>query len=193
MRTPLSLAAASLLLVACDAPLEPAPSAADALHNGGAAGGQETVDISGTWQQHRDLFIHIADWAAPMLGIQPEGKRTTLRCILTGTVEVTQNGGTFVATSTQFGECSTPGGQVVPYGGPGEMEGTIQGRSLHAIALGQPGPVDCPQRGSIRVVGGIAVEITGTAHCIEPGHPQSRVQVPLERAGPNQTNWTMTR
>jgi hypothetical protein len=193
MRTPLALAAASLLLVACDAPLGPASTAPDAAHNAGAADLQAVVDISGTWQQRRDLFIHLADWAAPMFGIQPEGKRTTLRCVLTGIVEITQDGGTFVATTSQAGECSTPGGQVVPYGGPGEMAGTIQGHSVHAVAIGQPGPVECPQRGVVRVVGGVAVEISGMAQCIEPGHPRSLVQVPLPRSGPNHTNWTMTR
>jgi hypothetical protein len=194
MRTGFTLAAASLLLVACDVPTGPATTAFGEAAYGAAAGGdQAAVDISGTWQQQRELFIHLADWAAPMFGIQAEGKRTTLRCVLTGTVDITQDGDTFVATTSQVGECSTPGGQVTPYGGPGGMEGTIQGRNVHAVAIGQPGPVECLHRGSVRVVGGVAVEISGMAQCIEPGHPRSLVQVPLPRSGPNHTNWTMTR
>jgi hypothetical protein len=81
----------------------------------------------------------------------------------------------------------------VQVGGSGEMDGDISGRSISASAIGYPGPVECPQRGSIRVVNGVAVEISGMANCIEPGHPRSLVQVPAPRAGPNHTRWVMYR
>jgi hypothetical protein len=193
MRTTVIPALALLLLAGCSDQEAVGPLAEN--HSVVAAGAVNaaTPDISGVWQQERDLFIHLAAWAAPMFGVTPEGERTTLRCSATGTVEFVQDGAAFTATYTEQGECSTPGGQTVQVGGAGTMDGTISGRSIAAMAIGHPGPVECPQRGSIRVVNGAAVEISGMAHCIEPGHPQSLVQVPLPRAGPNHTRWVMYR
>jgi hypothetical protein len=193
MRNTLIPALAVLLLAGCtDRETLGPPSASYSVVTAGAANAA-TPDISGSWLQERDLFIHLAAWAAPMFGITPEGERTTLRCSLTGTAEISQNGASFTATYAEQGACTTPGGQSVQVGGSGEMDGDISGRSISASAIGYPGPVECPQRGSIRVVNGVAVEISGMANCIEPGHPRSLVQVPAPRAGPNHTRWVMYR
>jgi hypothetical protein len=199
MRLTISIAAALLLLAAC-ADLEPlgpetGPAAVEAAATASiqSAAAAAPADISGSWWQNRETFIHLVDWAAPMFGIVAEGTRTTLRCVVTGTVAIAQNGTAFTADYDEQGECTTPGGQVVQIGGTGTMDGTISGRSIYILAVGEPGPVECPQRGAIRVVAGAAVEIRGVSHCIEPGHPKSLVQVPAPRAGPNHTNWVWWR
>jgi hypothetical protein len=193
MRTTLIPALALLLLAGCSDQEAVGPLAENHTVVAAGAVNAATPDISGVWQQERDLVIHLAAWAAPMFGLTPEGQRTTLRCSLTGTVDITQTGAAFSATYTEQGECTTPGGQSVQNMGAGDMDGTISGRSISAIAVGHPGPVECPQRGSIRVVNGAAIEISGMGNCYEPGHPQSLIQVPLTRAGPNHTRWVMYR
>jgi hypothetical protein len=190
-----------LLLAACadHAPLGPtAPAAAPAADRGAAAlqagaAVAAIVDISGAWSQQREVFIHLVEWAAPMFGVTPEGARTTLRCSVDGTVDIVQDGAAFTATYAETGTCSTPGGQSVSVASAGTMQGTISGRSVDMIAYGEPGPVACPQRGAIRVENGVAVEIGGMGHCIEPGHPRSLVDVPAPRAGPNLTRWVFRR
>lgn len=193
-----AFAAATLLLAACadHGPLTPVASeaGADARAGSDLGAAQEAIDVSGSWTQQSELFIHLADWAAGMFGIVPEGTRTTLRCELAGTLSISQSGTELSGTYTESGPCSTPGGQQIHLSESGTLQGSLRGRSVEYVLVGHPGPVECPQRGAVsRVENGTAVEMQGNGHCIEPGHPQSAVQVPLRRAGPNRTRWTAER
>jgi hypothetical protein len=192
MRTPLLVPAlATLLLIGCDASgpagLDPG---SDILAQSVAAQGTP-ADISGVWSYSDQNFIHLDEFSAGLFGFAPEGRRTTIRCDHIGSLTVVQDGSTFGATFDGHATCVSAGGAVVAGPSQSFMEGTIVGASLQLLRT--DGPIQCPGGGTIRSKGGVAVGMAGTLRCIEPGHPQSGVQAPAPRAGPNRTLWEATR
>jgi hypothetical protein len=152
------------------------------------------IDVSGEWEYRGEYFIYLLELAASFFGFEPEGTRTHLRCRHTGTLTLAQSGSTFTGTYTEDGVCESAGGQVRPVVvAAGEIaNGTIRGRSIQYSLL-DLGPVECPQHGAIEVENGVAVRLHGSGSCIEPGHPQSPLDVPPPRAGTNRTLWEATR
>lgn len=182
---------AALVAVGCDGGSITEPNGASA-----AVGGASAVDVSGEWVTRGEYVIHLKGDAAALFGVQPEGPRTHLSCEFTGTFSVVQSGATFGGTYTEAGRCETPGGQTTQVDVLGELVGgTVGGRSIHYTLVESGGvPVECPQQGAIvELENGVARRLQGSGRCIEPGHPQSILEVPPPRLGPNRQLWEAAR
>jgi hypothetical protein len=146
----------------------------------------QPVDVSGEWAYEGVLLLIVPDWVAVLLGIDPEGPRTHIRCDFSGIMELDQNGGTFTGTDHQDpNECETRGGQVFQDGGgPVDIvDGRIRGRSI-SFAI-DDFPVFCPQRGTIsEVQNGSANRMRLSGRCLVPGHPQSPYSAILDLPPP---------
>jgi hypothetical protein len=158
--------------------------------DGGPAFSQSSgapVDVSGTWATAGELLLIVPEWVAELiLGIDPEGPRTHIRCTFSGTLELVQNGDTFTGTEMQDpNQCVTRGGQVFqePGGPVSYVDGRVRGRSV-SFAI-DDFPVFCPQQLVISgVENGVANRMSGTGRCIVPGHPQSpHLDLPPPPAG----------
>lgn len=188
----------ALLIAACgsDGPL--GLDSADPMDYGTAhlsASAAETADINGDWNYSSENFIHLAEWAAVLFGLEPEGNRTTLRCASEGTMNIVQTGSSFTGSILSLVSCVTSGGQVIAFPESAPLvEGTIRGNAMHFVLLGEPGGVECPQKGTIRRnAAGAPEALSGTFACIEPGHPRSTWFAPPPRGGPNRTQWDAVR
>ena len=178
----------STWLMACaDQSLGPRPTTLEL--EGGPAFSQlagEPADVSGTWAYAGEALLIVPDWMAEfVLGIDPEGPRTHIRCTFSGTAELVQNGATFTGTDMEDpNQCVTRGGQVFQdEGGPvSVVDGRIRGRSVSFVI--DNFPVFCPQQLLIsEIQNGVANRMSGTGRCIVPGHPQSPVDAPPPPVG----------
>jgi hypothetical protein len=151
----------------------------------------KTLDLSGVWDFSSENFIHLDEFSAEVIfGFTPEGKRTTLRCAAEGILTLAQTGSAITGFLQSEAICVTTGGQVAAFSDDGQIvDGTIRGRSVHFTLLGDPGAVECPGQGTVKLHDGVAVSLSGTFACIEPGHPQSTWAAPPPRFGPNRTQW----
>jgi hypothetical protein len=140
-------------------------------------------DVSGSWNWSGAGHLTIpASDVERLLGIEPEGPITHLRCEATGTMEVSQAGTVFNGSATRStSRCETGGGRVLalPTATFPETlriaEGLIEGRAVHFL-FGAVAGLGCPHNGAIQnVVEGVATELRATGRCIIPGHPQSPV------------------
>jgi hypothetical protein len=140
-------------------------------------------DVSGPWNWSGTGHLSIpASEVKRLLGIEPEGPITHLRCEATGTMAVSQAGTVFNGSATRStGRCETGGGRVLALPTatfPATLpiaEGLIEGRGVHFL-LGAVAGLGCPHNGAIQdVVEGVATELRATGRCIIPGHPQSPV------------------
>jgi hypothetical protein len=124
-----------------------------------AQGAGATLDISGVWDYVEETFMVV----------KPAGEVLHLRCVSPdGILTINQTGSTFTGTLVHpTGSCETNDGVVIPppWDLPYEagIEGRITGRALH---IDQQDPVThCPKNGTIKVSGGIAVELTTVGRC----------------------------
>jgi hypothetical protein len=140
-------------------------------------------DVSGPWNWSGTGHLTVpASEVERLLGIEPEGPITHLRCEATGTMEVLQAGTVFNGSATRrTSRCETGGGRVLALPTatfPATLpiaEGLIEGRGVHFL-LGAVAGLGCPHDGAIQdVVEGVATGLRATGRCIIPGHPQSPV------------------
>jgi hypothetical protein len=140
-------------------------------------------DVSGSWNWSSAGHLTIPDSEVErLLGIEPEGPITQLRCEATGTMEVSQAGTIFNGSATRkTSRCETGGGRMLelPTATFPEtlpiVEGLIKGRAVHFL-FGAVAGLGCPHNGAIQdVVEDVARELTATGRCIIPGHPRSPV------------------
>jgi hypothetical protein len=173
----IGLAFVSIWLVACaDDGLGPRSTTPDLEAGLAFSQAGEPADVSGTWAVAGVLQLIVPDWVAEfVIGIDPEGPRTHIRCTFSGTAELVQNGNTFTGTEMQDpNQCVTRGGQVFQgEGGPVPIvDGRIHGRNISFVL--DDFPVFCPQQGVISdIENGSANRMSGTGRCIIPGHPKS--------------------
>ena len=133
-----------------------------------------SIDISGPWTWRQTTRMAVRPFAAELIfGIAPEGPMTQITCESGGELTIVpQTASTFVGSATQSSECRTNGGVVfnpVPFPFPAVLQvenGQISGLHFQFDFTAAGGP--CPQKGSIRVVGGSAVELRGTGDCTLP-------------------------
>jgi hypothetical protein len=185
--------AAIALVAGCGDTIRPIGPELEGLGSAHGQGGSAVPDLSGEWIAAKEAFIHLDEFSAQLFGFQPEGTRTTIRCISSdGVMTLQQNGTSFAGTiAGDETVCSTSGGQTAAFPEAAQIvAGEIRGRSIQFTLLGVPGPVECPAHGVIgEVEGGFALELRGTWSCVEPGHPQSIWAAPPPRGGPNRTKW----
>ena len=181
----ISASSAVVFLIACsgtDRALE--PMASPAVPTGPSAVESSSVpDVSGSWNWSGagHLTVPSAD-VQRLLGIQPEGPITHLRCESTGTMELSQAGAIFNGSATRStSRCETGGGHVFALPTTtfpntlAVVDGQITGRAVHFL-LGAVAGLGCPHNGAIQdVEEGAATVLRATGRCIIPGHPQSPV------------------
>jgi hypothetical protein len=174
----LSALSVSIWLGACggDDASGPLPVSADLDGPAFSQGAGVAADVSGTWSVAGVLQLIVPEFVAEViLGIDPEGPVTHIRCTFSGTAELVQDGDTFSGTELQDpNQCVTRGGQAFQdEGGPVPIvDGRINGRNI-SFAL-DDFPVFCPQQGVISdIQDGSANRMSGTGRCIVPGHPRS--------------------
>ena len=180
----LSSSIATLLLVACSgdrAPFEPSANSPTAPSASSAIAASSVPDVSGAWNWTAAGQLTVpSSQVQRLLGIQPEGPITHVRCEGSGTMHLVQSGATFSGLATRNpGRCETGGGRVIerpvmtfPNLLP-VADGLITGRAVHFL-LGSVAGLGCPHNGAIADVdGGTATNLRANGRCIIPGHPQS--------------------
>lgn len=138
-------------------------------------------DVSGSWNWSATGHLTVpAPEVQRLLGIQPEGPITHLRCEATGTMELSQAGASFSGSvSRDSSRCETGGGRVLALPTatfPDTFlvaDGLITGRAMHFLLSAVAG-LGCPHNGAIQdVAEGVATGLRASGRCIIPGHPQS--------------------
>jgi len=167
---------------------------------GPAAQWHGTADLSGSWTWSNLETLKMPPFLAAALGITPEGANTHARCESAGTMTLIQNGASFSGTAFKtFNACETHGGQTFQQPQANApltiTDGHVQGRNIR-FALNSPTVTPCPHKAVIAEFdGSMAVALSGTGHCILPGHPQSNSPVVLDTpAGTTKTlSWSAVR
>ena len=140
-------------------------------------------DVSGSWNWSGAGHLTVpASEVQRLLGIEPEGPITHLRCEAAGTMELSQIGARFTGSATRHtSRCETDSGRalelptstfpnVLPV-----ADGLITGRAIHFL-FGAVAGVGCPHNGAIQDIDESgATELRASGRCIIPGHPQSPV------------------
>jgi hypothetical protein len=159
-------------------------------------------DVSGSWNWSGAGHLTVpASEVQRLLGIEPEGPITHLRCEAAGTMELSQVGTSFNGSATRYtSRCETGSGRVLEL--PTStfpnvlpiVDGLITGRAIHFL-MGAVAGVGCPHNGAIQdVEEGGATELRASGRCIIPGHPQSPVPRDPPPAGTSHdTNFVATR
>jgi hypothetical protein len=138
------------------------------------------------WNWSNVEILAISEAVAILLNIPPEGALTHATCTSSGTMNLTQTGATFDGDAIRTANsCTTKGGW--PFFQPGTgftiSEGRITGGSA-SFSFSSPFVSPCPHHVVISTQAGRAVALSGTGHCILPGHPQSDVQAPFPTEPP---------
>ena len=132
-------------------------------------------DVSGTWNWSNEERLRMPPFVAGLVGIVPEGPNTHARCESLGSMTLSQSGDTFDGNATKsFNSCVTKGGQLFQQpGAVFQIEGRIAGMTMD-FSFSTPTVAPCPHHAVISAnENGVAVALSGTGHCILPGHPQS--------------------
>jgi hypothetical protein len=140
-------------------------------------------NVSEWWNVAGVVQLTVPPWVAQLvLGIEPEGPVTHIRCTFAGTMYLEQSGATFTGKQEREpNRCVTRGGREFeePTGDVAVVDGRIRGRSVSFVLMS--GPLACPQRGVISEIhDGEAHRMSGTARCIVPGHPKSDAAPPFD-------------
>jgi len=167
---------------------------------GAAAHAQGTPDLSGSWTWSNLETLTMPPFLASNLGIVPEGPNTHARCESAGEMTLVQVGASFSGTAFKtFNECKTHGGQTFQQPQASApltiSNGSIQGRNVK-FSWSSPTVSPCPHNAVITGYdGSLAVALSGTGHCILPGHPQSESPIVMDPpAGTTKTlSWTAAR
>lgn len=188
----------SVLAVGCgtnDFGAATAPSIANASATASQPG---PPNLGGEWIWSNLETLKMPPFLVEALQLEPEGPYTHARCESTGTMTIVQSGDTFSGTARRTSNnCTTRGGQ--PFQQPQAVftvtDGRIQGRNVQ-FSLNSPTVSPCPHQ--VVITGsrdGMATTLSGTGHCILPGHPQSNSPIPLgPPAGTTKTlSWTAAR
>lgn len=157
-------------------------------------------DLSGEWTWSNLETLKMPPFIAISVGIAPEGENTHARCESAGTMALVQTGATFSGTARKtFNACETHGGQTFQQpqvSAPLTVtDGRIQGRNIQ-FSLNSPTVAPCPHKAVVsQADGDTATALSGTGHCILPGHPQSGSPIVLDPpAGTTKTlSWTAAR
>ena len=202
----LSSSIATLLLVACSdggrARSEPSATYPTAPTASSAVAAGAVPDVSGAWNWTGAGQLTIpAVFVGRLLGIQPEGPITHVRCESAGTMRLVQSGATFTGLATRTTSwCETGRGHVFelpattfPTSLP-VAHGLITGRAVHFV-LGSVAGLGCPHNGAVTAIDdGTATTLRVTGRCIIPGHPQSPAPVDPPPAGTSHdTSFVATR
>lgn len=139
------------------------------------------ADLDGSWEWRNVEKIRLPAHLAPMLGIAPEGPNTHAICESAGTLTITAVGDGFegVAAKT-FNLCRTKGGQTFQQ--PASVlfvkDGRVHGNAVD-FSFESPTVGPCPHHAVATREGGLVIRLSGTGHCILPGHPQSESPIDL--------------
>lgn len=141
----------------------------------------DAADLAGSWSWRNMERIRIPSAFTPMLGILPEGPNTHATCESEGTLTINPSGGGFegVAVKTS-NQCRTRGGQVFQQPSSTLLlrDGRSHGKSVE-FSFESPTVRPCPHRAVATVSAGTVVKLSGTGHCVLPGHPQSESPIVL--------------
>lgn len=177
-RRSLPLSVAALALAACEGASPPTAVEArpGARPSAARATAASPIDLSGSWVWREEVILQVPTAFAALFAVQPEGPVTIGRCVISGTMQLVQDGAAFEGSATQTSRCVSRGGQVFsPLAFTPTLdirEGEIRGRSLRVVF--GAGDVPCLYHAVItEIVDGTATALRGGGRCIPPGHPQS--------------------
>jgi hypothetical protein len=167
--------AITLFVPACsgDSPLAPVgPDAAAAGHVAAA----DYIEVGGAWTLSQTNHLTFPPFVAQLVfGVEPEGQTTVATCQIQGTMELSQEGRTFVSTELNTtAVCKTRGGQTFHPQPATQIAGEIVGRQ--ALRMTHEGLVSCRYDGAAGdVTDGVAGTLRARGHCVVPGHPKSGI------------------
>lgn len=140
-------------------------------------------DLGGAWDWNSVESLRMPRFVAALVGVEPEGENTHARCESAGTMTIVQTGSRFSGSAARTSNtCVTTGGQAFQQ--PGVMfqvaDGRIRGGSAH-FSFESPTVAPCPHTVTITSDSqGVARSLSGTGHCVLPGHPQSESPIALD-------------
>jgi len=179
---PVVLVAASLAVSACAT--DERPSSPIAPSDATEVSANASLDLSGVWSWSETTILKLRPEAVALFGAAVEGPVTHIECNSSGQLTLTHTPAGISGAATQQSSCITQGGQAFdpPLFPPGwTMTGELNGRSLSFVV--DTGLFPCPYRGSVRVLGGQAVELKATGGC----------EVPSELGQDKILNWRAVR
>lgn len=138
-------------------------------------------DLVGSWEWSNVEKIRLPAHLTPLLGIAPEGPNTHAVCESAGTLTINAVGSGFegVAAKT-FNLCRTNGGQTFQQ--PASVlfvkDGRVHGNAVD-FSFESPTVKPCPHHATATREGGVVIRLSGTGHCMLPGHPQSESPIDL--------------
>ena len=186
MRSSLYISIAAVWLLACTSPqggpssigpsVLPPTTGASELRAG------EPPDMSGSWNWGNVELLRMPPAVAMMVSVTPEGPNTQARCESSGTMTLVQSGSTFSGTASRASnDCRTTGGQT--FRQPGlELEvvdGHFRGGTVR-FSFNSSVVKPCPHTATVTTDQGMAIALSGSGHCVLPGHPRSESPLALD-------------
>lgn len=172
-----------LIAVAAGLALLALPTATKAAECSGAA---PVPDIGGSWVFEEKIWVLQPSQLNEVIGAPPSDQpMTQVECEAVGTIEIEQQSCELQGTATQSVVCTVDGVEFVPPDFAFNPEfnintGRLRGRSIY-FETGHTLNI-CDNRGSVRVLGGVAERIEAVGDCPVPFDP-----------GEQHSFWTMWR
>jgi hypothetical protein len=185
MRPTLLSIVSGLLLMGCTSAAGPGDQTAAAMLPTGPSAVQDgsPPNVEGLWTWSNVEVLMFPPDVAQLVGVEPEGRHTHARCKSAGTMTLHQTGAAFSGDAIRTSNaCRTNGGQTFQQPGTAFQvsDGRINGSSAQ-FSFHSPPVLPCPHQAVITgVENGIVHRLTGTGHCVVPGHPQSDSPIELD-------------